>query len=204
MSTPEPWRVLSSRVTYRDRWITLRSDHCATASGREVAPFHVLEYPDWLNVAALTEDGRVVLVREYRHGGGRVMLGLPGGTVDPDDASPEAAARRELAEETGFEGGEWVQIGRYLTNPANLTNTSHLFLALGVRPTATRSLDPTEEIEVVLDDFADLAGRVARHEVEMQLSHAATVNAAALALASGRVAGPSGLADRIRDRLRVF
>jgi 8-oxo-dGTP pyrophosphatase MutT (NUDIX family) len=151
MSIPEPWRVVASRITYRDRWITLRSDDCVTASGQSVAPFHVLEYTDWLNIVALDDEGRVVLIHEYRHGGGRVMLGLPGGTVEPDDPHPETAARRELAEETGYEGGTWTLLGRHLTNPANLSNTSHFYLALGVRPTASRNLDPSEEIAVQVE-----------------------------------------------------
>src|SRR5262245_37070789 len=131
---PEPWRVESSRVTYRDRWISVRSDRCVRADGRVIDPFHVLEYPDWLNVVAITPEGRLILTREYRHGAGAVLTALPAGTFNPDE-HPEQAARRELREETGYTGGRFVAMARSFANPANQTNTVHPFLALGVERT---------------------------------------------------------------------
>jgi ADP-ribose pyrophosphatase len=182
---PEPWQILDSTSTYRDRWLSVRSDRCRTADGRVVEPYHVLEYPDWINVVALTPEARVVLVREYRHGAGRVLTSLPAGTVEPTDPRPEVAARRELREETGYEGGRFFPLASSYANPANQVNRVHPFLAVGVRPTGTPSLDPNEEIEVVPEDFLALVDRLWRGEVAFQVSHLAALHQAVHAILGG-------------------
>lgn len=67
----------------------------------------VLESVDWINVVALTEDGRSVMVEQYRFGTGSCTLETPGGMVDAGE-TPLQAAQRELKEETGYSGGRWV------------------------------------------------------------------------------------------------
>ena len=89
----EPWTVLSSRVTYQDRWLTLRSDRCRTPAGKILEAYHVIEFPNWVNLVVLTWDLRLLMVREYRHGRVAVVEGLVSGMVeDGEDAS--ATARR--------------------------------------------------------------------------------------------------------------
>ncbi|RUL88471.1 NUDIX hydrolase [Tautonia sociabilis] len=182
----EPWRVERTSYSYRDRWLTVRSDDCRTASGRPVAPFHVLELPTWLNVVALTAEGRIVLVTEYRHGTGEILTGLPSGAMEPDDPDPEAAARRELLEETGHGGGTFVSLGRFPANPANQTNDVCCFLAVGVAELAPQRLDPSEEILVTTEPFADWLSRLGCPEVRVQVSHVAAAMLAARVIAEGR------------------
>jgi 8-oxo-dGTP pyrophosphatase MutT (NUDIX family) len=117
-----------------------------------------LDPADWVNVVALTGDGRVVLVEQYRHGTDELTLEIPGGAVDPGEA-PEVAARRELEEETGLVADELVAIGAVRPNPAFLSNTCWTYLALGCREGGTASPDPTEELAVhltTLDGFTAL------------------------------------------------
>lgn len=148
-----PWTVAASRHIVRDRWIRIRADDCVTAEGVPIAPYYVLEYPDWVHVVALDAEDRVLLTRQYRHGLGRVSLELPCGSVEPDDAGPEEAARRELLEETGH-GGDFTLVGRYSPNPATHSNTLFVFLARN----ATRLRDPEDDPgEVVHHEFAPLA-----------------------------------------------
>jgi hypothetical protein len=113
------WEILSSKYVVKDRWLTLRSDHCCTAAGQLIAP----EYPPWINVLALTPEHNVVLINQYRHGIRQVILELPGGAVDEQDASILQAAQRELCEETGYAAEEWREIGTLCANPVNHSNT---------------------------------------------------------------------------------
>ena len=101
-ASPLDWTRLDSRYVVKDRWLALRADTYRTPADQIVEPCYVLEYRAWVNVVALTQAGEVVLVRQFRPGIGRTILELPGGTTDPEDASPEAAIRRELLEETGY------------------------------------------------------------------------------------------------------
>lgn len=197
-----PWTVVASSVTYEDRWLRVRSDHCRTSRGVEVNPFHVIEYPDWVNVVALTrETHQLVLVNEYRHGQGEVVTGLVAGTVEPgesdgDDPS-ESAARRELWEETGYRAGALSKLLVTYPNPANQNNLSVSWLALDVEPGDSRSLDDAEDIEVVLADLPDVMLRLRSGALCMQGLHVA-----ALWTATARiVAGETGVDAALRRRL---
>jgi 8-oxo-dGTP pyrophosphatase MutT (NUDIX family) len=135
------WRVERSETALKDRWIDVRADHCVTPTGVVISPFYVLSYPDWVHVVAITEAGGVVLVRQYRHGAGVVTLELPGGAADGSDTMLEAAAARELEEETGFTASRWELITSLQANPATHNNRVHFFLAVDAVRTGSQSLD---------------------------------------------------------------
>ena len=137
----QPWRTLSSKPLLHDRWIDLRADRCATAAGVEISPYYVLTYPDWVHVVALTADDCLVLVEQYRHGAASAFLELPGGVIDPGDASPLTAGERELREETGFAATGWQPVSNLHANPAIQPNRVHTVLATG----AVRVAEPTLE-----------------------------------------------------------
>src|SRR4051794_40784446 len=118
----QPWTVLTSRHVHRDRWIAVRADECRSASGALIAPYYVLEYPDWVHVVALDHNDLLLLTRQYRQGDRSVSLELPCGTIDPSYSTPEAAARRELLEETGCTG-TFEPVGRFSPNPATHNNS---------------------------------------------------------------------------------
>jgi 8-oxo-dGTP pyrophosphatase MutT (NUDIX family) len=142
-----PWRVLASEHLRRDRWISLRADRCVTAEGVEVAPYYVLEYPDWVHVVAIGADRRVLLVEQYRHGAAAVTLEVPAGRMDPADGSPLEAARRELLEETGCAGSELALVGASSPNPASHDNQVHTVLATGVAAIQAPLEDPRERLQ---------------------------------------------------------
>lgn len=143
-----PWEVRASRRLIRDRWISLRADHCVTQRGVELDPYYVLEYPDWVHVVALDEEERLLLVRQYRHGAGVMSLELPGGVMDPEESDPLVAGARELLEETGHVAPLLRHLMRLSPNPASHTNSVHVLLAEGARAVAPLQLDSTEDLAV--------------------------------------------------------
>jgi 8-oxo-dGTP pyrophosphatase MutT (NUDIX family) len=199
----EPWRVRHSRITYEDPWLKVRSDSCVTRTGRVIEPFHVLEYATWVCVVALTAEGEIVLVREYRHGAGRIITGLPGGVVDVSEPHPASAALRELTEETGYAAGSLGALGEHYANPANQTNLTCSFLALDCRLVGQPSLDPNEEIEVVREDFPRFLRRFWAGEVVPQASHANAIHDACHAILGGRPPVPAELREAVFRELRL-
>ncbi len=155
----------------------LRIDRCETEWGAEVPAYHVIELPCWTNICALTDAHELVLVREYRHGVGKTLLGLPGGRVETGEA-PLIGAQRELLEETGYSGGAWLQTQRMYSSPAMQTNHGDCFLALGVRPSAAQKLDPAERIEVLPTPFAEVVERLAQRDLPLAAYDVAAILAA--------------------------
>jgi 8-oxo-dGTP pyrophosphatase MutT (NUDIX family) len=172
--TLKPWSIESRRITYEDRWLKVVTDACRAADGKPRGDFHTFEYPDWVNVVALTDAGKVVLVREYRHARRSIALGLPGGAIGSAAETPERAAARELLEETGYAAERWVELGHSAVNAATHSNALWSFLALGARQVAAPSSDEGEELEIELRDFFELAADFGTLE-EAQALHLTSV-----------------------------
>ena len=150
-------KVLESRYTFADPWLRLRSDSVLLPSGQLLSPCTVFEYPDWVDVIALTADLNVVLVDQYRHAVGQVRTEFPAGVVD-DAEAPLAAIKRELLEETGYASEQWRLLGSAPVNPVSQTNRIHCFLALGAQKVAEQDLDEGEAIrtrEQPLSEFIE-------------------------------------------------
>jgi 8-oxo-dGTP pyrophosphatase MutT (NUDIX family) len=158
------WKLLNSEYLFKEPWLTVRKDRCELADGRIVDPYYVMEYPDWANAMAVTEDNKVVLIRQYRHAIGKVLLEIPGGVIDTTDTTPEEAMKRELLEETGYAFSEIYNIGAVAPNPSTSTNLTHMFLATGGKKVQEQQLDHNEEIEVLLADVAEVEQMLRDHQ----------------------------------------
>ncbi len=143
----DSWKVVKSRYSFQDRWLSVRSDTVVLPNGQTLDPYHTIEAADWVNVIALTETGNIVLVEQYRHSIGRTLTELPAGMIDAGE-TPEAAARRELLEETGHGGGQWHDLGAMFPVAARLATEVHAYLALDVRQIAHPAPDSSESIRV--------------------------------------------------------
>ena len=164
----DPWRTVRSEpgpdvILFRARFDTALHPR----TGREKRRL-VLEAADWCNIVAVTSDERVVLVRQYRSGTHEVTLEIPGGSVDPGE-SHEAAARRELREETGFTASSWSYLGSSAPNPAVQDNYLHSWLATGAEATHPLDLGDGEEPAVVTLTIEELRAAVAAGEITYSL-----------------------------------
>lgn len=143
------WTVLESEYLIRRPWLTARRDKVMLPNGVVNPEFYVLEYPDWVNIIAITDDGRMVFERQYRHGRGEVGYEIPAGVCEPGE-TPEQASRRELLEETGYGEGTWHLNMVAAPNPSTSNNMCYSFIATGVKKTSDQHLEATEDITVHL------------------------------------------------------
>ncbi len=144
------WRTVSSEHIIRRPWLTARKDVLEMPNGTIVPEYYVLEYPTWLNIIAITRDGKFVLVRQYRHGLDIVEYELCAGTMEEKEKSVLEAAQRELLVETGYGGGKWEELCALSANPTSMNNLSHTFVARDVELLAPQHLDETEDMTVHL------------------------------------------------------
>ena len=144
------WKILSSEYLFNDLWFKVRKDKCITPQGKVVDPYYVYEFPTWVTAVALTEDGKVVLEKQYRHALGETCIEIPGGCVDDTDSSLEEAIKRELLEETGYSFSSYEYLGKISANPSTNSNLMHMYLAKGGKKVASQELDHNEEIEIDL------------------------------------------------------
>jgi ADP-ribose pyrophosphatase len=171
----KPWPLVRSASAGDFRVFRIRKDvKTSPRTGAELE-FVVLECVNWVNVIALTPDGQLVMVEQFRHGSGTVELEIPGGVMDRADASPVATGVRELAEETGYEGEKARIIGEVWSNPAIMNNITHTVLVENCHLRGQTQFDHGEDIVTRLVPVADMpalvrAGKV-RHSLVVAALH---------------------------------
>lgn len=154
-STDLPWKKLSSTYLHKGPWATLRSDRCEMPNGHIVEDYYVLEYSNWVNAVAITEDNKILIVQQYRHAAEIVSLELPGGVIDGDE-TPEQALRRELLEETGYMFDDFELLCTTYANPSTANNQTRCYLARGGKKVQDQSLDEQEDIIVELHTIEEV------------------------------------------------
>ena len=168
ISEKRKWKVLKSEYLFRRPWLTVRRDCVELPDGRQNPEFYVLEYPDWVNVIAITEDGKFVMERQYRHGLGKTCFEIPAGVIEEGE-DPLDAAKRELMEETGYGEGKWRKIMTVSGNSSTTDNLSHCYVAEGVRKISGQHLDSTEDLEIVLLDTAQVKDLMVNDQIKQAL-----------------------------------
>ncbi len=178
----KPWNVRQSRVLLDRPWLKLRVDHVVTSSGHEIEEFHVVDTRNWVAVLALTDDNRVVLVEQYRHGLGRISLELPAGVIDSGE-TPQQTAERELREETGYVADEWQLLSDVSTEPSRHTTRAVFFFASRARRVGEPTLEASEDIRVKLLEAGALLEEVDRGGIQ----HGVHIGAILLAARRGLI-----------------
>lgn len=162
------WKVISSEKLFSAPWLNVRKDVCELPDGRRHNDYYILEYPDWATAFALTEDNKVVMVRQYRHGLGVISTELPGGVIDNNEKAKDAIAR-ELLEETGYKFDSIEELGKVSPNPATSTNYMHMFLATGGKKVAEQKLDDTEDVEVLIHTIEEVKQMIKENKIVQSL-----------------------------------
>ncbi|MBI3635701.1 MAG: NUDIX hydrolase [Candidatus Rokubacteria bacterium] len=157
-------------------WVRVDRERVAVPEGPVIDDFYRVVLPPFAMVVPFTREGRVVLVRGYRHGPRRVCLSVPAGMLDVGE-TPLAAAQRELREETGYEAAAWEGFGQFVSDGNRECATAHLFVARGARRVAAPTPDPTERFTVAELTRDEVLGAMRTGEV------ATLATAAALGLA---------------------
>jgi len=183
-----PWPLLVSEPVFDAGLLSLVRDRARSPRTGSERDFHVIRMVDWLMVVPLTEDNKLVMVRQYRHGSRQNSLEVPGGLHDGEEPAEttEQGAARELAEETGYGGGNWTFLGQLRPQPALMSNRAWIYLARGVQAASEPQPDAGEDIEVVLLDAREITACIASGEI----NNAMTVAALALALFAGQLHCP--------------
>jgi ADP-ribose diphosphatase len=155
--------VLSSETAYAGRIVKLSVETVRLPNDRTVS-LEIVHHPGAAAVVPIDERGRVVLVRQYRHATRSWLLEVPAGKLDHPGESPEACARREVEEETGFRAGEVLPLGWIWVTPGYSDEKIWLFLARHLTPVPP-SLQPDEVLTVEALPLAEAVRRAMSGEI---------------------------------------
>jgi ADP-ribose pyrophosphatase len=170
-----PWKALSTKSIYRNPWLSLREDLVELPNGRTTI-YGVVTCGDCVGILPFIDPDTVLLIQQYRYVARRVTWEMPTGGVHGGE-SLEAAAQRELAEETGYQAGRLTHISTYHTSKSVMDETAHLFLGEHLIP-ADAPPDDTEFIEVQPLPFAEALHMVLRGEIVDSMTIVAILHAA--------------------------
>ncbi len=174
----KPWKTLS-RQTVLDygRFLVVENHTIELPDGRIIADWPWIITPDYINVAALTENGQFLCFRQTKYAVAGVSLAVVGGYLEPGE-EPLAAAQRELLEETGYDAPVWLSLGQYQVDGNRGSGTGHLFLAQQARQVAVANADDLEEQHLL--QLSPAEARQALAEGQFKVLAWATVMALAL------------------------
>jgi len=165
----KPWEKISSQPLADYRIFRIRSERSISPRTRQPHDFFVIDSTNWVNVVATTSGGQLVMIEQYRHGSGTIELEIPGGMIDPHDSSPEAAAIRELREETGYAGENARIIGQVFPNPAIMSNTCFTVLVDNCHCIHPVEFDHGEDLITRLMPISEIPDLVATGKIRHSL-----------------------------------
>jgi len=176
--TPKPWKTLTSRPIYANKWMRLREDIAELPDGRTTI-YGVVMFGSCVGVLPFLDDDRVLMVRQYRYvQGENGRWEMPTGGVRPDE-TPEQAAQRELQEEAGYSARRLEWVSSYYTSKSICDETAHLYLGYDLTPAALPP-DETEFLEIATMPFATVLDMVLQSEIRDGMTVIAVLHAARL------------------------
>jgi ADP-ribose pyrophosphatase len=173
---PKPWKTVSSREIYRNKWMHLREDIAEMPDGRSTI-YGVCTFGKCVGVLPFVGKDSVILVRQYRYVQHEdFRWEMPTGGIKPGE-TPEQAAQRELGEEVGYFAGRLEPINIYYTSKSVCDETAYLYLGYDLVQNKLPE-DDTEFFEVATFPFADVLRMVQRSEIRDGMTVIAVLQAA--------------------------
>ncbi|MFL5243822.1 MAG: NUDIX hydrolase [Gemmataceae bacterium] len=135
---------MTRQIVFKGRKIQVAVDESTNPAGQIIRRDVVL-HPGAVAILPLLDYDHICLLRNQRPIVGETLWEIPAGTLEPGEP-PDQAARRELAEETGYQAGHWQKLAEFFPSPGVLSERTHLFLARDLVP-GPMHLEADEEIE---------------------------------------------------------
>lgn len=162
-----PWKTLATKAVFDAKpWFRVFQDTVQLPTGRTVDDYYRIEGSEFALVIAWSDDGKVLVERQYKHGLGRVTTTFPAGFID-DGETPLSAAKRELLEETGFQARVWMTMGAFLIDGTRGYGKAHCFIAEGLDHVSDPRSDDMEELEVGFLSVPEVVDAIARGEISL-------------------------------------
>ena len=163
----KPWKTQARKTVLDNKpWLTVEQHTVELPDGQLIPDWSWIITPDYINVVAMTENGRFIFFRQVKCEIEGTTLSVIGGYVNEGE-KPLAAAQRELLEETGYESPNWLSLGSYLVDPNRGIATGHLFLARQVCYVMSRDADDLEEQELLLLSRTELEAALERGKIKV-------------------------------------
>ncbi|HEX2906874.1 MAG TPA: NUDIX hydrolase [Phototrophicaceae bacterium] len=163
----QPWKTLSRRtILEHNKFLSIENHVIQLPDGREIPDWPWVVTPSYINVAAVTTDGRFLCFRQTKYAVSGTSLASVGGYIEPGE-DPLAAAQRELLEETGYRADTWTSLGQYVVDGNRGAGVANLFLAQGAYPVAAADADDLEEQEPLLLTRAEVEAALAAGEFKV-------------------------------------
>lgn len=164
------WKILRSKVVFSHPWYKLRRDWVRISPGKVIDDYFLGIFDNAVHIVALTNNQKVIMVRQYKHGAGKILLEVPAGYIRKKE-KPLTAAKRELLEETGYVAKKWRRLGFFYSNPTlEKGNGTYVFLAEGATLATQQNLDITEAIEVHLFSKSVVLRKIVTNKIKVSPS----------------------------------
>jgi ADP-ribose pyrophosphatase len=173
----QKWKLLHSELAFNHRWFKVRQDKVELPSGKVLDDYFVWPEGDVALVIPVTSNKEFVLVQQYKHAAGHIMIEYPAGMVNKEE-NPEDAARRELEEETGYSSEKLSFLCKLTNNPTKVVGNIYCYLAEYAVKNKETNFDENEEIEVLVKPYEQVIQMAIEGKMWVSGSVAATFLAA--------------------------
>lgn len=163
------WKILKHRKVFSSKFVNVYEDKVRLPNGKRINDYTVIEKPSYVIIVATDYRGRVVIIKEYKHGAKEIQLALPAGLKEVKE-SPIQAAKRELREETGYNGGKFKYIGKINEYASKDMHNVYVVRVTDLKSRGKQELEISEDIEVKLVTIKDLKTQI--HEKRWKNSSA--------------------------------